>query len=1135
VRLSVLTAAATARDLTRRVFALSAVWKAAKKKPNPLSPAGFDAYVLQLLTELSDVVGPVEAAAAKEFSSTLQRQWAGLTPRQREAAIQEAKTKYLSGVKAVPDMLFGTLQSNGKEISGATREANVNAHALKIQPSLSIVDEASVNALSAAQSLYVTDSQKNIAEELSTVARSIVADGLRDGLDDYDISKALAEALPLAALGRTQSYLRMISATFIARARTSASLNSFTEAGAGAYQIIAVVDELSCEPCRFMHGRVFGVAASVAAQAAANEDPAAVKDTLPWMYVAKDGDNGKAIFTKVGGQKVKVAGIAAASGGKNDAIGRYSSALSSKQMSAMGIGAPPFHGQCRCVLTPVFGGAPVRARGPAPAETVDQDGDIEPQAAPVIGRPGKPVPPAKLPDNIADLVRPLPKYRDYETPGSFTPKPAPEVAWKMKLSQLPEIAAPFVAPPGTNISWSQHTLDTQGAAAPIPKEFFGKIHPKTLEKLDKSPKTFVPFTEINKIGGNGLGVSANDALKLLDGTAAPWLAYVQTKTPILYKKDGKYWYPTNYIYGDHTKMQATVEFAKGAEGHSFAIYDLDEKGAKAAAKKPKKPKVMPATPVPPPPPPPPPQPPQVTLGDPTKRTQLADADNILKTKDGNARGSNSGGFYVGNDGVRRYVKFYDDEAQVWCEHLANNIYSDLGLGAPSSEVFKTNGKLAYSSRIFDGGKTLSEVGVSKDRAKKFAEGFVADILTGNWDAVGLSNDNAMELKDGKIVRIDNGGTFLFRAKAGRKPASVLNEITEWDVFLSPTNPSYSSLMAKAGYNSHVDAAPEIIKGIQTIKALEKREGGWRAYVDKVAWGLPDGDKEKVVAMLEARSKLLSDKEAWLKAELTKPKPVPPAPGEARYIAPQYSTVLPRKGLKLADLPEMPVLEKEKAKTNGDKLADGESARDYRKRIEASCNYTGATRRAVIDFSGSAYTPIRNSEAAGNPTQQAIDIHGAFKQGTSEPGTVFRGINVQRDFSRNETREAFEARLKSTIESYLENPSGLFQLGYKLENGVAKFADGTSSSSWKASVAESFMGGASNDPTDGDGLKIFYKFNARNAMPIEHVSKYEYEKERLLRHDSVWRITGLSRLPGKRNILVVESEEVVPEDAQKGTP
>ena len=156
------------------------------------------------------------------------------------------------------------------------------------------------------------------------------------------------------------------------------------------------------------------------------------------------------------------------------------------------------------------------------------------------------------------------------------------------------------------------------------------------------------------------------------------------------------------------------------------------------------------------------------------------------------------------------------------------------------------------------------MGLDKTNARLALKGFVTDILTGNWDAVGASLDNMMVTEGGKIVRIDNGGTFLMRAKAGRKPVEALNAITEWELFFSPyKNPSYAKLVEAAGYAGPNDFREEIIKQFADVLETRDLSGGWDKYVDFHAPLLKGEDRQRVISMLDSRTKLLESKVAGI--------------------------------------------------------------------------------------------------------------------------------------------------------------------------------------------------------------------------------------------------------------------------------
>jgi len=240
-------------------------------------------------------------------------------------------------------------------------------------------------------------------------------------------------------------------------------------------------------------------------------------------------------------------------------------------------------------------------------------------------------------------------------------------------------------------------------------------------------------------------------------------------------------------------------------------------------------------------------------------------DVILGERTAGPAGSNAGGFYTGTDGVKRYVKFYDEPGQAASEHLANRLYRDLGLGAPRSELFKTaDGKLAYASEILENVGTLGDFarvnpGLAGVRSLEALDGFAADVLTANWDAAGLDLDNIMVLADGSIARIDNGAAFLTRAQGLRKPLDTFTEPNpvEWARFWDGSNAGYSKLAKAAGVERGHDLE-SLGEQIDAIVALRPKRGGWAKYVGEIE-GMTDEERRQVAELLEVRTAFLKRK------------------------------------------------------------------------------------------------------------------------------------------------------------------------------------------------------------------------------------------------------------------------------------
>ena len=106
------------------------------------------------------------------------------------------------------------------------------------------------------------------------------------------------------------------------------------------------------------------------------------------------------------------------------------------------------------------------------------------------------------------------------------------------------------------------------------------------------------------------------------------------------------------------------------------------------------------------------------------------------------------------------------------EAHADALYRAMGVDVPRSIVRQTpSGPVKFSE--FHEGKTLGDLRESDPDAYqaaklKLREHYVADALLGNWDVIGASADNILVTPDGRVLRIDNGGSLRYRAMGSLK-------------------------------------------------------------------------------------------------------------------------------------------------------------------------------------------------------------------------------------------------------------------------------------------------------------------------------------------------------------------------------
>jgi hypothetical protein len=103
---------------------------------------------------------------------------------------------------------------------------------------------------------------------------------------------------------------------------------------------------------------------------------------------------------------------------------------------------------------------------------------------------------------------------------------------------------------------------------------------------------------------------------------------------------------------------------------------------------------------------------------------------------------------------------------LWSEQLADNLYKVLEIPVPETKIVRVNNAFGHASKLLPIEETFERPGLK--------DGFIADSLLGNWDAVFNQNNNLVS--NGKTYRIDNGGALQFRARGQRKEDVFFGEV-----------------------------------------------------------------------------------------------------------------------------------------------------------------------------------------------------------------------------------------------------------------------------------------------------------------------------------------------------------------------
>jgi hypothetical protein len=218
---------------------------------------------------------------------------------------------------------------------------------------------------------------------------------------------------------------------------------------------------------------------------------------------------------------------------------------------------------------------------------------------------------------------------------------------------------------------------------------------------------------------------------------------------------------------------------------------------------------------------------------------------------GGRGGSNPGENLRLDNGTEVYAKYQKSDMHASNEVAAAALYNKVGI---TSADIKHGTKTGRENTTFSEIIPRSSATPTNNPAlkKKTQEGFAVDAWLANWDAV--LNDNTISTTDGDPVRVDVGGSLLFRAQGAPKGGNFGDVVGELDTLRDPRMNSTSA----AVYGSMSDAD---IKASAT-KLLDITDENIDQIVDDSFANVSPANKTKVDALkatLKARRQYILNK------------------------------------------------------------------------------------------------------------------------------------------------------------------------------------------------------------------------------------------------------------------------------------
>jgi SPP1 gp7 family putative phage head morphogenesis protein len=323
---------------------------------DPRSPEGFLRIVDQVARALRRASQGAEADAVRRAIDQLDVDWPHLTDADRMRIVRAANEAIAGVPPAIMPKVHEVLDLEAGRVVRRTRRSAKQTFSLNISSDFTRTDERIAQFVARSQTNFIRDEYGRRQVAFSEKARQIVSRAIAQGLGRDEISRQLREAFRNTTVSRSAFYWDVVASAFVGRARSLAEVSSYADAGINHYIIVAVLDEVTTDICRFLHGKRFSVAASMAqfARIERLRDPERIKHEQPWLQVRQDRRGNRVIVvpTERGDVRVAVVEDSAERKRAKDELGRFRNGVSTAKLEAVNVGPPPFHGMCRSTTVP---------------------------------------------------------------------------------------------------------------------------------------------------------------------------------------------------------------------------------------------------------------------------------------------------------------------------------------------------------------------------------------------------------------------------------------------------------------------------------------------------------------------------------------------------------------------------------------------------------------------------------------------------------------------------------------------------------------------------------------------------------------------------------------------------------------
>ena len=224
-------------------------------------------------------------------------------------------------------------------------------------------------------------------------------------------------------------------------------------------------------------------------------------------------------------------------------------------------------------------------------------------------------------------------------------------------------------------------------------------------------------------------------------------------------------------------------------------------------------------------------------------------------------GSTGADLYIDRSTNKEWVvKGGNSVGHMYNEYISNKLYNKFGINSPEAHIGMIDGREVLVTEYLKDSVPLATA-ISDNHhlnvKSEVGKGFLADVILANWDVVGtsMSMDNIRVTPDGRVWRVDTGGSLIYRAQGALKGKNFGDTPSEHQTLRDP-NIGYASKFFKDISDEEIkrrikeEAKKYIVSGnnISHVKFLREL----KSAINDPDYNVPEETKQQVYRTLANR-------------------------------------------------------------------------------------------------------------------------------------------------------------------------------------------------------------------------------------------------------------------------------------------